>query len=332
MWTAPRYFVLSIYLLPCHLIASSPNDNFQPFEIRDQNLFNLIHGQPLPTNAHLNNKNQGLWSSSLVITNTLNIETSNNESIYLDYEAYRLNVSYQYGLNEKWDIKFTIPLIHQTGGFLDTSIDNWHEIFNLPRANRPFVENNQYEANYTIAKQSLVNLDATSTSLGDVQISLAHSLIAHENTTVSLWGNVKLPTGNKNKLSGNGATDISAWLAINQQLSENWVANINAGTVVLGDNTYQNIPLSEYTFFGHLMLGWSFNDYINVKAQLQGHTSYYDESQLKILGDTYFLSFGTSIKINACQQLDFSISEDIKVDASPDASLLISWRGYSSGC
>ena len=126
--------------------------------------------------------------------------------------------------------------------------------------------------------------------------------------------------------------DLSAWLAMNQQLNDNWLVNLNAGAVVLGDNTYQGMPLSDYVLYGHVMLGWLITDTINLKVQLQGHTSYYDKSQLDILADTYFLTFGTSIKISSCQQLDFAISEDIKVDSSPDISLLINWRSYTSGC
>ncbi len=84
--------------------------------------------------------------------------------------------------------------------------------------------------------------------------------------------------------------------------------------------------------YGHLMLGWLVMDKLSLKVQLQGHTSYYDQSQLTILGDSYFLSFGTSIKINQCQQLDIAFSEDIKVNASPDASLLVNWRSYPSAC
>ena len=83
---------------------------------------------------------------------------------------------------------------------------------------------------------------------------------------------------------------------------------------------------------GNLMLGWLVTDNVNLKIQLQGHSSYYDNSQLDILADTYFLTFGTTIKINNCQQLDFAVSEDIKVGSSPDISLLISWRSYTSGC
>ena len=133
-------------------------------------------------------------------------------------------------------------------------------------------------------------------------------------------------------MTGNGALDYSAWLALNQKLADEWLVNLNAGAVVLGEDNYQNIPLSDYALYGHIMLGWSVTDMINIKLQLQAHTSYYEQSQLLILGDTYFLTFGAAINISPCQQLDFAFSEDIKVGASPDASLLISWRSYATHC
>lgn len=323
------FLCLCLILLPAQLLASPQAKNFQPFETRDQNLFNLLHGQALPSNAHLNKTGQSRWSNTLAITNAINIESNNNESIYLDYEAYRYNFSYQYGVNENWNIKLDIPLIHQTGGFLDSAINNWHDALNLPQSFRPLVEDDQYEVSYSYQNQSMIDLDESSTSLGDIQIALAHSLVESSETTMSVWGSLKLPTGDKEKLSGSGAADLSVWLALNQQLSEDWLINVNSGAVFLGKDKYQDIPLSDYALYGHVMLGWLVTDSIDLKVQLQGHSSYYDESELKILGGTYFLTFGTSINISECQQLDFAVSEDIKTDASPDATFLISWRGYS---
>ncbi len=322
-----------IYLcLSSQLIAASPATAFQPFDTRDQNLFNLIHGQALPTNASLLKKSQSLWSSSLVITNTLNIESINQEHIYLDYEAYRFNLSYQYGINTQWNIKIDIPVIHQTGGLWDSPIDNWHQFFGMPRANRPFVEDNRYTIRYSNQSQTQLEFDDSNSTLGDIQIAVARSLLQNNNTTLSLWSSLKLPTGNEAKLSSNGAIDIAAWLAINQRLSDHWMLNVNAGAVVLGANHYQHMPLSDYAFYGHAMLGWSVSESIDLKLQLQGHSSYYQHSELKILGDSYFLTFGGSININSCNQLDFALSEDIKVEASPDVSFIISWRHYTSNC
>jgi len=260
------------------------------------------------------------------------IQANANEAIYLDYEAYRFNLSYQYGLNKNWNLKFDFPIIYQGAGVFDSAIDNWHKSLGLPRAKRPFVENNQYDISYTFQNQALSSPNKDSATLGDLQIAAAHALIENHSTTMSMWTSLKLPTGDKNKLSSNGAIDISAWLALNQKLTTDWLLNINVGGVVLGTDDYQNMPVSDHVIYGHIMLGWLFTDMINLKAQLQGHTSYYDQSQLKILASSYFLTFGGSIKINRCQQLEIAMSEDLKVEASPDASLLITWRSNSLGC
>jgi hypothetical protein len=320
-----------LFLLPVNLTAAPGNASYQPFEMREQNLLNLLHGQALPSNARLYEKSQGVFSSSLVVTNTLNIESNNNEDIYLDYESWRFNLSYQYGLAQHWNIKFDFPLIHQSGGVFDSAIDRWHEFFGLPRGNRPSVPHNQYDIRYANQYQSLLDLNEASTALGDIQIAVARSIVENSGTSMSLWASVKLPTGDEDKLTGSGATDFSAWLALNRQLADSWLINLNAGAVVLGSEHYKNITLSEHALYGHAMLGWLVNDEFNLKLQLQGHTSYYDDSQLEILGDTYLLIFGGTITFNQCNQLDIAMSEDIKVGATPDASLLISWR-HASHC
>ena len=331
------YFILLLISLSTDAEEknTSPNKNavdFDPFGTRDQNLLNLIHGQPLPSNARLNIKAQSRWSSSLNITNTTNIESNNQESIHLDYESYRFNLSYQYGLTDNWNLKIDVPLIHQSGGIFDSAIENWHDFFGLPRGQRPDIDQDQYAIDYDYQSKSLLNVNETSTSLGDIQIAIARRLLKNKNTSMSLWASIKLPTGNEDKLSGSGATDFSTWLALNQQLSKNWALNLNAGAVILGKDTYQEIPMSDYAVYGHIMLGWLVSDNINLKVQLQGHTSYYDQSQLGILNDSYLLTAGTSITINDCNQLDIAISEDIKVSSSPDISLVINWRSYTSHC
>ena len=324
-------FTLLTLITPISLLASPNSSHYTPFETRDQNVFNLIHGQALPTNAQLNQTAQSSWSSSLIITNELITESNKNESLFLDYETYRFNLAYQYGINKNWNVKLDIPIIHQSGGFLDSAIDNWHQFFGLPRANRPFVENNQYNIQYLANNQNLIDLDESSITIGDIQVAIARSLIENGQTTLSLWGSLKLPTGDEDKLSGSGATDLSLWFALNQQLADKWLININTGTVILGEDKYQNIPLSNHVYYGHIMLGWLATEYLDLKIQLQGHTSYYEDSQLRAIGSTYLATFGTSIKINQCNQLDIAISEDIKIDASPDASLLINWRN-TPGC
>ena len=139
--TLCRSSLLGLFFLAPYATAQA---DFSPLPTRDQNPFNLIHGQPLPIDAAVADKDQLHINTSLSITNTLNIEKVGSDSIFLDVESYQLNLGLQYGLGKNWAVQMNIPLIHQGGGFLDSAINSWHDLFNLPQADRPNVADNQY--------------------------------------------------------------------------------------------------------------------------------------------------------------------------------------------
>lgn len=325
------YTSLALGLLPCLALA-----DYTPFQIRDQNPFNLVHGQPLPVNAEITLKNQWTLNTSLAITNTPNMQQTNNESIFLDYESYYLNTGFQYGLDDNWALKIDLPVIYRGAGFLDSSINDWHNFFHLPQGNRPGIPDNQYQINRTENTRVLTNLEASSTGIGDLQLSLGHQISSSEQSCLSVWTSLKLPTGDADKLNGNDAIDLSAWIALNKKPGENWRLNTNAGLVlpaivVTGDETATNTDISSYVLFGYMMLAWQPLDILSLKVQLEAHSSYYKNSALRILGSTYLATFGGTVHINQCNSINLAFSEDIKVDASPDISFLLGWQ-YRNGC
>lgn len=322
-------FLASVFL--CLLITTSPQLAFsgwqyQPVDTRDQNLFNLIHGQPLPTNAELLQQDRSAFSTTLAITNVINIEDKPPEYVYLDYETYRFRLSYQHSLGNYWNLKVDIPFMYQGGGVFDSAIDDWHAMLGLPRSFRPLINDNEYRIQYTLDNQLLVNESDPSTTLGDIQLALGYQLKRTGQNSLSLWTGIKLDTSDSKKLSGSGATDYSFWASYNQQLHEEWFLNLNAGFVLPGTDNYQGIPVSDYAIFAQSMLAWQLNQQFLLKAQLQGHSSYYDKSQLTILGDAYLLTIAGSMMINSRHSIELGLTEDIKVDASPDASLVLNWR------
>jgi hypothetical protein len=319
-----RAIWLAAGCLACDQAIASDRYLYQPFDTRDQNLFNLIHGQPLPTNAQLTASGTDRYTVTLVTTNALNIENNGSEQIYLDYETYRLNLAYQYGLTGNWNIKLDIPILHQGSGMFDSAIDNWHQFWGFRRGNRPVVEHNHYQVSYANLNTDF-QLDDGSTSLGDIQLAVARRFTETERSSLSLWAAIKLPTGDEKRLAGNGAYDLSGWFSYNYQLASTWLLNVNSGLVLPGTDEYNGMAISDYALFGSLMLNWNARESLGIKLQLQGHTSYYDNSRLKILGDTYLLTFGSSIRFD-CATLDIAMSEDVLVDASPDTSLIISWH------
>ena len=322
-------------MMQCACPASAQAD-FSPFQTRDQNPFNLIHGQPLPVNASIATPGELHWNNTLTVTNTLNSQQLADESIYLDYESYRFNLGLQYGFAQDWSVKLDLPLVYKGAGMLDSAINNWHKLLTLPQANRPNVENNQYRIQHDRNGRTLTELAASDAGIGDLQLGLGHMLYTTSQSRLSLWTGLKLPTGSTSMLNSNGAVDASFWLAANYRVGKHWSVNSNAGLVlpalvVTGKRSPYNDALASQALFGHIMLAWQAVDWLDVKIQLEGHTSYYDDSKLRLLGSTYVTTFGGAIHINQCNTLDIAISEDVKVEASPDVSFLFGWR-YRSGC
>jgi hypothetical protein len=313
----------------CLLTLSAPafaaeRQDFQPFATRDQNLFNLIHGQPTPANGRLLSSDTSELSTTLVIANTINIESDSDESMLIDYESYRFNVSYQYGISDDWNLQIDLPVVHLTGGRFDSAIDSWHQFFGMPRGYRPTNPEGRYRIEY-INDQANIQLDEDTTDIGDIQLAIAHQVFMHDDSALSVWGGIKLPTGDEDKLTGSGSADLSAWLAYNRELARDWTLNLNTGLVVTGGDDYKGMTLNDSALFGSAMINWRAWDPVSLKVQLQAHSSYYHDSNLRILSDAYILNFGGTIYLD-CSTLDIAFSEDIKVDASPDGSLLVSWH------
>lgn len=304
--------------------------NAQPFLTQDQNPFSLIHGQPQPVAAELPEAGNSHWSLSLDIANTLNSESRSNEKLLLDFESHNLRFAWFFAFKDDWAIKVDIPFIHYGAGFLDNSIDSWHDFFGLPRAARPFVTDNQFRIVYERNGLPLIDLEQSKSSLGDIQIALAKSIFQKNDASLSLWLATDLPTGDQASLIGNHSSDVSLWLASDYKFSSDWRVDGNLGMLMPGKDQLASIPVENHVYFANAGIEWQAHSSFNLRIQLNGHSRFYSDSQLKLLGSAYSLVFGGRIHINSCSDLDLAASEDIQVGATPDVSFLFSWRSRTN--
>ena len=293
---------------------------------QDQNPFSLIHGQPQPVAARLPEANTTQWSLTLDVTNTLNSESSSNENLLIDFESYNLRLALLYGLNKDWALKIELPLIYYGEGFLDNTIDSWHDIFGLPRASRPLVADNQFQIFYDRNGQTLVNLDTSDSGLGDIQIALSRNIIKNQNSALSLWISADLPTGDQSSLTGNDSSDLSLWLAGDYRFHPEWSIDANIGVLLPGENQIETLVIEDQVLFAYAGIEWKAHDAFDLRIQLNGHSSFYSNSDLELLGAAYNITFGGRIHVGDCSDFDIAVSEDIKVGATPDVSFLFSWK------
>ena len=298
----------------------------QPFLTQDQNPFSLVHGLPQAVSAQLPEANTAQWSLTLDVTNTLNSESSSTETLFMDFESYNLRFTWLHGLNKNWALKVDIPLIYYGGGFLDNSIDNWHEFFHFPRADRPNVTNDQFQILYELNAQTLINFNASQSSLADAQIALGRTIFNQQDSALSLWISADLPTGDPANLSGNDSIDLSLWLAGEYHYKPKWSVDANLGILLPGENQPYSMAIEDQVFFAYAGIEWQAHKIFDIRMQLNAHSQFYSNSQLLLLGPSYNLVFGGRIHVNKCSDIDLAFSEDIQVGTTPDISFLLSWK------
>lgn len=321
------HYIISGFFYVLILLLSTPGLTQQrpsPFTTRDESPFSLIYGLPIASPASLLKNKQSRWSSSLSISNTLNTQSSNNESLLIDVESLHVNLLYDYGFNDNWMLRVQLPYISYSGGFLDSAIDAYHQALGLPESSRPNFPSDQININVSLNNQAVTLVNSAQKALGDVSIQVAWQAQHSENIALSYWTSLKLPTGNEDKLTGSGGTDIASWAAMDYRLSDTRWLYGQGGVLYMGDSKIlQNIQINWAAF---ATAGIKFQPWnsIQLKAQFDFHSALYD-SELTFFDHVIQITFGGSYIANKKHSVDFSIAEDIKSASSPDVTFNMSW-------
>ncbi len=142
--------------------------------------------------------------------------------------------------------------------------------------------------------------------------------------STSLWLNLKAPTGNSNQLTGSGAFDASLALAHERILSSRWLAFAQIAGTYLGSGDLLSNQQRHWVGAGLLGFDYRYSTALTLTAQLDGHTAAFKDSGLTLLGDAWILTLGGEYRWRTHWSAQIGVSEDVKVDASPDVTFVIS--------
>ena len=169
--------------------------------------------------------------------------------MFMDFESYHLRLGFLYGINDNWAVKVDVPYIYYGGGFLDSAVENWHDIFNLPEGNRPDVPKNQFNIIYAQNRSGTpandININSSGGGLGDIQLAVARKLIKNSSSALSAWSSIDLPSGDADQLRGNDAVDVAVWLAGSHRLNQRWSTDANLGVLHPGENKLETLVVED---------------------------------------------------------------------------------------
>jgi hypothetical protein len=303
--------------------AMATADEF--FPVRDENPLIRAFYLPLPSDSRLTD-GQNL-AATLSISNTLNVENRPHENLLVDGESDTLTLAFEDRLYQNWRYRITVPVIHDSGGFLDSAIDHWHRWFGFNPGNRPFYPRNELFYSYS----GLRNIDVTQpqTSVGDIAGELGWYPIDDAHRTVSLWSGIEAPTGSVSKLTGDGAWDAAVWahgaLRWPQwQLAAELGAAQPFGDEIFGGAAHRLSVFARFAASRALGSEWS------LRAQLDGQSGRVAGSDIRFLGPSLALEVGAVRRMGARWRVEFGFAEDAGVNTAPDITFFLGIRRQSS--
>ncbi len=268
----------------------------------------FIPAQPQPTGDQ--------WSlvHSLYITNTYQEDQSNTEQLLIDVENYRYDLQLNYR-QQAWLFNMNLSLISNDEGFLDQTIENWHDFFGMPQGGRDDVENDQIQLFYQKDGDNIIDSRQSSSGLADIQLAAGYQLSASS----QLWAALELPASADSEFISNDAIDAALWYSRWFEHSDKLSSHGQLGVSFPADAGLFEGRLHDQFLFAQYGIIYRIDPSYQILIQADYHSEMVNNSGLDGLEDSLQMQFALGLpRLFDNYQLDLFFSEDIVPGHAPD--------------
>lgn len=165
-----------------------------------------IFPHPTPDRATPLNKGGTEVRWNTLYASTLVKEAKAPDEIQVDGEFLRTALCVKRGLTDWVEMSIELPFLHYTSGFLDSTIEDYHDAFGFPQGKRDRNPDDQYSAIYKRNGQAFFAAEEDGFHIGDIPIGLKVALTDPSVKTHGLAARalLELPTGDEDKGYGSG--------------------------------------------------------------------------------------------------------------------------------
>jgi hypothetical protein len=300
------------------------------FALRNHNPFLQIFGLPAFQTATLASSDAPVYAVGLDLANNADFGESDAENFVIDGESYFLSLSFRRRMTDWLEIGADVPFVSHDGGFMDSGIRNWHDMFGMSNTKRRG-EDDQLRFLYERNGATLYDQSSSASGVGDIRLSAAIPLreARQDGYALTVRSSLKLPTGDETKLLGSGAADVAVGLygsGTRSMFNRPLGLTGFAGALVLGDGDVLAGQQSDVVPFGGVAAAWWIAERLALSAQVQAQGAYFDSDVDELGGSTVQLDVGLTYRQKASSScLKFAVIEDIQADATTDFGLHFSF-------
>lgn len=313
-------------VIACALSVShvSAETDRQPTAIRSFFVTNLnpldgLHGIPSLENAPLSRPGNSRIEIQQDVANFFSSSGSAGEVLITDGETWRTSANLAYAPADNWQVSVYLPYLKHSKGFMDDIIYDWHDWFGLPQGGRTNANANQFRIFYRKAGHTIIDKSYAESGIGDIRAAVHYQSQQSEFSKLVGFAEIKLPTGDFDKLTGSETTDVTFGLVFHQNNAfgrgdmQYW-----AGGAISYLPNQDDLDNNNWLGTARLGFGWQAFNRASLLLQMDGHTAVYDSELTETGNMSVQLSVGSNIRLSDETSLDFGFSEDLAVDTAPD--------------
>ncbi len=316
-----RCFALAVSILAT-LVAQAA-ETPQPLYLRNSNPLLQTLGAPAMQGGELTPAGALEYRWVLNMANHADSGLDGGEEAVFDGESYFLALVLRYGAGPRLELGMDLPLVAHTGGAFDNLIKDWHEFLGFSNDDR-LGPGNDLRLLYQRNGVTGYDIDESGVGLGDIRLAAAYRLAGSDGRALALRAQAELPTGDSDRLHGNGAVDLSLLLDATDRhtFAASRVSLFGRiGVVAPGAGDLLKDQRQDWVPLIGAGLAWQWTERIDLHAQLDYDGAYFD-SHLDELESSTRLSFGGSYRFGEHgPRLSIALTENLLSDSTPDFGL-----------
>lgn len=287
-------FVLPIFY--CISFVSSalatPNWGAGPISIADQHPIALTHISFLAQSPEVLQQNDYKMDSSLIWANTLNYKKN---AFLIDAETRTLNFNTSYGIKENLEVQINIPFVWRGAGVLDSTIDTWHQWFDLPRGNRDKITDNHFAIRGETEAGDEFDLTSTGFHLGDTVLGLKYLLTpgSNESGALALITQIQTPTAHGS--FGQDSLDLLFGI-LSSRRWDSWILYTGAAYSYLLDEETKGLVFDDHQFSGFITGEYELDANWSLQVGLLGRSKMLENVE-RFPDHSLYLDIGANIKL-----------------------------------